>query len=179
LPFDVAGVRTIQFSHQDLDSANAAKHEIAKQIRAMMVTDPRIESPITVAVDLSTLSKSNKQEDRQLGEVLAAVAELKQQVSSIQRQILPRSSPSSYEHVIGSLGALSDKSIVVSSASLGALTDKSIVVSSAPINLDGVQFKNLLFASSYVPDSVTTIHHPSKEVGKPAKPNEEQAKRED
>jgi hypothetical protein len=89
LPFDVAGVRSIQFSHSDLDSVNSARDEITKQIRAMLETDSPCESPITVAVDLNTLSKSTNPEDRRIGDVLTAIAELKQQFGVLQHQLDP------------------------------------------------------------------------------------------
>jgi hypothetical protein len=88
LPFDVAGVRSIQFSHTDLDSVSFAREQIAKQIAAMLASNDPCESPITVAVDLSTLSKSTNPEDRRFGDVLTAIAELTRQVASLQQQII-------------------------------------------------------------------------------------------
>lgn len=87
LPFDVAGIRSIQFSHNDLDSVNLAKEEIAKQITTMLASNDPCESPITVAVDLSTLSKSTNPEDRRMGDVLTAIAELTHQVASLQQVV--------------------------------------------------------------------------------------------
>lgn len=86
LPFDVAGIRSIQFSHIDLDSVSFAREEIAKQITLMLESNDPCESPITVAVDLSTLSKSTNPEDRRIGDVLTAISELTRQVASLQHQ---------------------------------------------------------------------------------------------
>jgi len=87
LPFDVAGIRTIQFNYQDLESADFAKSEIIKQMRHMMGTDTEIQSPITAAIDLSTLRRSANPQDRHFGELLTAMSEIKQQLSSLQRPV--------------------------------------------------------------------------------------------
>jgi hypothetical protein len=87
LPFDVAGVRSIQFTFRDLDSANYARNEIINQMRSMAVEGANIASPVTVAVDLSALTKSNDPKDRHLGDVLNAIAELNVQVASLRQQI--------------------------------------------------------------------------------------------
>jgi hypothetical protein len=87
LPFDVAGIRTIQFIYNDLDSVSLAKDEVTKQMRSMLQTDARIESPNTVAVDLTSLSVSHNPQGPHFREILTALAELKQQVSSLQCQI--------------------------------------------------------------------------------------------
>jgi hypothetical protein len=85
LPFDVAGVRTIQFTHRDLESAETARREIVKHIHSMTATDGKVESPITAAVDLSSLMRSQNPQDRHLGEVLVAISELKEQIGLLQR----------------------------------------------------------------------------------------------
>ena len=105
LPFDVAGLRTIPFTHQDLDSVDRAKGEMVKQMKSMMGADALIESPITIAVDLSTLSKSKNPEDRRFGEVLTAIAELTQQVGYLR-------------HYIGTAGAVVTSSPFVTGSAL-------------------------------------------------------------
>jgi hypothetical protein len=87
LPFDVAGLGTIQFNYQDLESADFAKNEIIKQMRSMIGTDAQVVSPITIAVDLSTLKKSDNPQDRHFGELLTAMSEIKQQLSLLQRPV--------------------------------------------------------------------------------------------
>jgi hypothetical protein len=91
LPFDVSGVRTIQFNLQDPDSVVDARSEITKQMKSMTGTDGKIESPITAAVDLSTLAKSGNPADRHFVEVLTAIADLKQHVAAFQQQLLAES----------------------------------------------------------------------------------------
>jgi hypothetical protein len=59
IPFDVAGMRTILVDHRDLDSVAEAKIEMAKQVEAIEKPDAKIESPISVAVDLQSLRQSD------------------------------------------------------------------------------------------------------------------------
>jgi hypothetical protein len=92
LPFDVAGIRTIPFTHLDLDSAETARKEIVKHILAMADQDTYVESPITVSVDLSSLKRSENSEDRHLGDVLTALSELKEQFSLL-KHLVAASSP--------------------------------------------------------------------------------------
>jgi hypothetical protein len=87
LPFDLSGARTIQFSLQDPDSVEFVRTEIAKQMKSMMGTAGPVESPISAAVDLNTLSKSKDPDDRRIGEVLSGIAELKQQIGSLKHQV--------------------------------------------------------------------------------------------
>jgi hypothetical protein len=86
IPFDVAGVRTIEVDHRDLDSVEAAKGEIQKQMDAS-VNGTETESPISVAVDLDRLRKSENPEERQLADVLAAISDLRLGLASVQKSI--------------------------------------------------------------------------------------------
>lgn len=76
IPFDVAAVRTIEVDHRDLDSVDAAKEELTRQMQSMRGKE-RIDSPISVAVDLELLRESGNPEQRQLADVLTGVSELK------------------------------------------------------------------------------------------------------
>jgi hypothetical protein len=86
IPFDVAGVRTIEVDHRDLDSVEAAKQEIQKQMEAS-AGGAEIESPISVAADLDRLRKSENPEERQLADVLAAISDLRLGLASVQKSI--------------------------------------------------------------------------------------------
>lgn len=77
IPFDVANVRTIEVDHHDLDSVEAAKTEMMKQMRSMQEEGVKVDSPISTAVDMETLRHSGNPEQRQLADVLLTVAELK------------------------------------------------------------------------------------------------------
>lgn len=76
IPFDVAAVRTIEVDHRDLDSVDAAKEELTRQMQSMQGKN-KIDSPISVAVDLELLRDSDNPEQRQLADVLTGVSELK------------------------------------------------------------------------------------------------------
>src|SRR5579863_5445995 len=77
IPFDVAGVRTIQFDHQDLDSVAATRSDIVKFMQEM-ATATDVESPISVAVDMEKLLRSGDPEKRQLADIFQGINELKQ-----------------------------------------------------------------------------------------------------
>jgi hypothetical protein len=89
IPFDVAGLRTIEVDHHDLDSVDAARSEIVRQIQAMQKAGREIESPISVAVDLDLLRRSGNPEQRQLADVMTSLTELNAAVVSVQRLIEP------------------------------------------------------------------------------------------
>jgi hypothetical protein len=85
IPFDVAGMRTIPIDNRDLDVLEEAKAEIERQIRAVEGKKPEeIESPISASVDLQTLKKSDRPEDRTLGEILSAITQLRTDVAELQ-----------------------------------------------------------------------------------------------
>jgi hypothetical protein len=92
IPFDVSAIRTVEVDHHDLDSVEVAKAEILKQIESLEARGGAVDSPISVAVDLELLRRSGKPEERQLGEVLAAVAELGGGIASLAKRL---SEPSS------------------------------------------------------------------------------------
>ncbi len=87
IPFDVAAIRTIEVDHRDLDSVEAAKAEIVRQIQSMEGRGTEIDSPISVAVDLEALRQSGNPEQRQLADVLAAVAELRSGFSLVEKKL--------------------------------------------------------------------------------------------
>jgi len=59
IPFDVAGTRTIQVDHQDLESVDAAKKEVVAQIKALESDPTEVETPISVSLDLQFLRQSD------------------------------------------------------------------------------------------------------------------------
>lgn len=87
IPFDVAGTRTIHVDHRDLDSVDAAKGEIQAQVNSLEVDATRLETPISVALDLQVLRASSNPEQRSMGDVLAAVTELRSAFASIEDQL--------------------------------------------------------------------------------------------
>ncbi|MBR8243894.1 hypothetical protein [Burkholderia multivorans] len=88
IPFDVAGMRTIPVDHHDLDSVQEAKSEIEKQVKAVLGKQPdEIESPISVSLELQALRRSENPEDRTLAEIVSAIADLRTDISSIEKKI--------------------------------------------------------------------------------------------
>lgn len=87
IPFDVAGVRTIEVDLHDLDSFDAAKEEIIKQIKSIQSNEYVVDSPISIAVDLEGLRRSDVPEQRQLADVIAAITDLKSGLSSVEKRL--------------------------------------------------------------------------------------------
>ena len=87
IPFDVAGTRTIPVDHHDLDSVEEAKAEIIKQIEAVEKPGAKIETPISVAVDLQSLRESDNPVQRTLADLLAAVADLRSAIVTIEKRM--------------------------------------------------------------------------------------------
>jgi len=86
-PFDVAGIRTIEIDHRDLDGAQSAKDDIIRQINSIKKDGYEVKSPISVTVDLEMLRQSGNPEQRQIADILAAMAEVKSGISSIDKRL--------------------------------------------------------------------------------------------
>jgi uncharacterized protein YchJ len=97
IPFDVAGMRMVQIDHQDLDSVAEAKLEIVKQIRAIESDPTKVQSPISAAVNLDSLRRSERPQDQFLAELAASVADIRAAVARLERppSHIPFSSKSS------------------------------------------------------------------------------------
>lgn len=87
IPFDVAGTRTIQVDHHDLDSVEAAKKEIRDQVKAVETDDGKMETPISVSLDLQLLRQSDNPEERSLADLMAAVSDLRSGVQKIEARL--------------------------------------------------------------------------------------------
>ena len=70
IPFDVASMRTILVDHRDLDSANEAREEIAKQVKSLEENPDQMDTPISVSLELQALKQSDNPIDQTLGEIL-------------------------------------------------------------------------------------------------------------
>jgi len=82
IPFDVAGIRTIDIDHTNLESVAVAKEEMKKQMTFSASNPQKIESPISVAIDLASLTQSDNPVERQLAEVLAGLTDVKNFIDS-------------------------------------------------------------------------------------------------
>lgn len=79
LPFDVSDQRTIPIDHRDLDSVDAAKNEMMRQILAVEKTDEPVDSPLSFSIDLQVLRRSDDPSDKSNAEIL----DLLQQIISV------------------------------------------------------------------------------------------------
>jgi len=87
IPFDVAGTRTIHVDHRDLDSVEEAKKEIGSQILALEKDSSKLETPISVSLDLQMLRQSDDPEERSLADVLSVVTEMRSSIASIEKRL--------------------------------------------------------------------------------------------
>jgi hypothetical protein len=87
IPFDVAGTRTIHVDHHDLDSVEEAKAEIIRQIESLENNSKDIETPISVSLDLQLLRQSENPEERSLGDLLAAITEVRTGLASLDKRL--------------------------------------------------------------------------------------------
>jgi hypothetical protein len=76
IPFDVSTTRTIQIDHQDLQSVDEAKQELAKQIRAVEKDPSKVDSPISIAVDFQLLKQSEDPQRKVLAEMRAMMQQI-------------------------------------------------------------------------------------------------------
>jgi hypothetical protein len=82
IPFDVAGMRTVQLDESDLDSVAAAKEEIGRQIDSMERDPGSMETPISFSLDIHSLRETGDPEGRSLAELAEAVSELRAEMRS-------------------------------------------------------------------------------------------------
>ncbi len=87
IPFDVAGTRTIQVDHRDLESVDSAKTEISKQIRSLEKDSTDLETPISVSLELQLLRQSDDPEERSLAEVVAMLSEMRSGLSKVESRL--------------------------------------------------------------------------------------------
>lgn len=109
IPFDVAGMRTIPVDHRDLDSVEEARKEIVKQIDASDSIGGKIETPISVAVELQSLRQSDDPGQRSLADLLSGIADLRSSISGIEKRLADPTSllpPAYLEYMMRRLGPL-------------------------------------------------------------------------
>lgn len=85
IPFDIAGMRAISVDHRDLESVDEAKREIKRQVEALERGSGEIDTPISMTLDLQILRRSEDPRDRSLGEILAAISEVRTSLARIER----------------------------------------------------------------------------------------------
>lgn len=77
IPFDVAGTRTIHVDYRDLDSVANCKSELVKQIRSVEKDPSRVDTPISVAIDLQSLHRSENPLEKSNVEIISMLQELR------------------------------------------------------------------------------------------------------
>jgi hypothetical protein len=84
LPFDIAQMRTIFFSHTDLRSADRCRSEIVRQLRQAL--EGAVDSPVAASVDLQRLQAGNTVE-RNVAELVTSVSDLRKAVHAIREEV--------------------------------------------------------------------------------------------
>ena len=87
IPFDVSGARTIYVDHQDLESVEEAKSEIIAQIQSLESDLSKLETPISVSLDLQSLKQSDNPEQRSLADVLSVISDLRTTVGALEERL--------------------------------------------------------------------------------------------
>jgi len=77
IPFDVAGTRTIQLDHRDLDSVARCREELIRQIRTVEKDVSQVDTPISVAVDLQSLRGSDNPLEKSNAEIISMLQDLR------------------------------------------------------------------------------------------------------
>jgi len=86
IPFDVAATRTIHFDHHDLDSVSKAREEIVRQIHAVERNPDEVDTPISVAVELQSLRRSDNPLEKSNAEIITMLQELKSELTELREQ---------------------------------------------------------------------------------------------
>ena len=77
IPFDVAATRTVHVDHRDLDSVARAKEEIVRQIRAVESNPEDVDTPISVAVELQSLRRSDNPLEKSYAEIITMLTDIR------------------------------------------------------------------------------------------------------
>jgi len=80
IPFDVAPTRTVHFDHRDLDSVANCKGELIRQIRSVEKDPSKVDSPISVAIDLQSLHKSENPLEKSNAEIISMLQDLRSMI---------------------------------------------------------------------------------------------------
>ena len=83
LPFDVITQRTIEVDHTDIDSYKKCLEELPRQIKAAEKDSDKVDNPISIALDLSSLRNSGKSSDEALYELFTQFEYLSRQISDV------------------------------------------------------------------------------------------------
>lgn len=87
IPFDVAATRVIHVDHHNLGSAAECKAEIVRQVKSLEADPTKLATPISDALDLQLLRRSDDPVRQSLGDILTAISELRSSTSSIESRL--------------------------------------------------------------------------------------------
>jgi hypothetical protein len=96
IPFDVGGMRTVFVDHHDMDSVEQCRDGLVQQIRAIEARPDEVQTPISIAVDLQQLRRSDNPLEKSNAEILEAVRLLTTMTETIYRTVR-RGSPEPLE----------------------------------------------------------------------------------
>lgn len=88
IPFDIAGVRSIQININDLDSVFNAKKEMSDQLQNIESGKMPIENPISVSFDMQKLRASDKPADRIQADIVQSQAEMQRSIRRLEEQFV-------------------------------------------------------------------------------------------
>lgn len=86
IPFDIGNLRTVEVDHRDLDSVERCKSDLVKHIRAIEAAPEDVETPLSVAIDLQQLRRSDNPVEQSNAEILQSLADLRRLITRIGRQ---------------------------------------------------------------------------------------------
>jgi hypothetical protein len=89
IPFDVAGTRTIDVDHRDLDSVARCHQEMVRQIRTVEKDVSQVDTPISVAIDLQSLRRSENPLEKSNAEIISMLQDLRAAVGDLAKGIAP------------------------------------------------------------------------------------------
>lgn len=89
IPFDVAPTRTIHFDLGDLDSVANCKDELIRQIRSVEKDVSKVDSPISVAIDLKLLRQSDNPLEESNARIISMLEDLRSLITDVTAQRRP------------------------------------------------------------------------------------------
>ncbi len=87
IPFDVAGVRTLVLNYQDLESVDKCKAQIKGGVESMEKNEGEIDSPVTTAVEIQSLRRSDQPVEQYLAGLTESFSQLTSKVDSALQQL--------------------------------------------------------------------------------------------
>lgn len=89
IPFDISQSRTIYIDHRDLDDVANCKEEMIRQIKSVQ-EGPAIDNPITHAIDLQFLTRSDNLLEKSNADIMSMIQDLNSNLSEFKNNILDR-----------------------------------------------------------------------------------------